>query len=80
VVVPIHFIPIATGFVLVQPPPIESQDDAAAADDLVKACARIREQVGRVVVGQDEVIEQLLIAILSRGHCLLEGVQGSPRH
>ena len=28
------------------------------------------------MVGQDEVIEQLLIAILSRGHCLLEGVPG----
>jgi MoxR-like ATPase len=76
VVVPFHYIPIATGFVLVQPPPIESQDDTAAADDLVKACARIREQVGRVVVGQEDVIEQLLIAILSRGHCLLEGVPG----
>ena len=32
--------------------------------------------MGRVVVGQDEVIEQLLIAILARGHCLLEGVPG----
>jgi MoxR-like ATPase len=61
---------------LVQPPPIESEDDAAAAAELVDACARIRQQVGRVVVGQDEVIEQLLIAILARGHCLLEGVPG----
>ena len=43
---------------------------------LVEACNRIREQVGRVVVGQEEVIEQLLIAILARGHCLLEGVPG----
>jgi MoxR-like ATPase len=32
--------------------------------------------VARVVVGQDAVIEQLIIAILSRGHCLLEGVPG----
>jgi MoxR-like ATPase len=64
------------GPVVVQPPPIESQDDAAAANNLVKACQRIREQVSRVVVGQDEVIEQLLIAILARGHCLLEGVPG----
>ncbi|MFK8113838.1 MAG: AAA family ATPase [Rubripirellula sp.] len=61
---------------MVQPPPIESQDDAAAAKSLVDACNRIREQVARVVVGQDDVIEQLLIAILARGHCLLEGVPG----
>jgi MoxR-like ATPase len=51
-------------------------DDLQRAAELVKACKAIREQVGRVVVGQDEVIEQLLIAILSRGHCLLEGVPG----
>jgi MoxR-like ATPase len=61
---------------MVQPPPIESEDDVAAAARLVGACDRVRAQVGRVVVGQDDVIEQLLIAILSRGHCLLEGVPG----
>ena len=51
-------------------------DDAQQAARLVAACAQIRQQVGRIVVGQDEVIEQLLIAILARGHCLLEGVPG----
>lgn len=61
---------------MVQPPPIESQDDVEDAGKLVEACSRIREQVGRVVVGQENVIEQLLIAILARGHCLLEGVPG----
>ncbi|WP_146521267.1 AAA family ATPase [Stieleria varia] len=61
---------------MVQPPPIETQDDSANAARLVEACSAIREQVGRVVVGQDDVIEQLLIAILARGHCLLEGVPG----
>lgn len=61
---------------MVQPPPIESQNDPADATALVAACEKIREQVGRVVVGQDAVIEQLLIAILARGHCLLEGVPG----
>lgn len=61
---------------MVEPPPIESEDDAAAANQLVKACERIRQQVARVVVGQDAVVEQLLIAILARGHCLLEGVPG----
>ncbi len=61
---------------MVQPPPIETEDDARAAARLVEACQQIREQVGKVVVGQDETIEQLLLAILSRGHCLLEGVPG----
>ena len=51
-------------------------DDAAAAKRLVTACSQVRDQVARIVVGQDAVIEQLLIAILSRGHCLLEGVPG----
>ncbi len=51
-------------------------DDAQRAAFLVEACQRIRDQVGKIVVGQDDVIEQLLIAILARGHCLLEGVPG----
>ncbi|AMV19864.1 AAA family ATPase [Planctomyces sp. SH-PL14] len=36
----------------------------------------IREQMSQVIVGQTEVIDQLLIALFSRGHCLLEGVPG----
>jgi MoxR-like ATPase len=43
---------------------------------LGKAYASIREQMAQVIVGQDTVIEQLLIALFSRGHCLLEGVPG----
>lgn len=61
---------------MVQPPPIATDDDLAAAKALVAGCQQIRQQVGQIVVGQDEVIEQLLIAILARGHCLLEGVPG----
>src|SRR5262245_4324522 len=36
----------------------------------------IKSQLGRVIVGQDHVIEELLIALFSRGHCILEGVPG----
>ena len=36
----------------------------------------IREQMSRVIIGQDEVVDQLLIALFSRGHVLLEGVPG----
>jgi MoxR-like ATPase len=51
------------------------QDDAAI-EMLDAARQRIAEQLARVIVGQDEVIEQLLISLFSRGHCLLEGVPG----
>ncbi|MCB9941808.1 MAG: MoxR family ATPase [Planctomycetaceae bacterium] len=53
-----------------------SQDDQQRAERLVEACRKIREQVSKIVVGQDDVVEQLVIAILARGHCLLEGVPG----
>ena len=37
---------------------------------------KLRAEIGKVIVGQDEVVEQLLIAIFSRGHCIIEGVPG----
>ena len=51
-------------------------DDLAAIKKLQTAFADIRQQLGRVIVGQDAVIEELLIALFSRGHCILEGVPG----
>ena len=47
-----------------------------AIDRLHEARERILDQLGRVIVGQRQVIEELLICIFSRGHCLLEGVPG----
>ena len=38
--------------------------------------AQMIDQLGRVIVGQDEVIEQIFAAIFTRGHCLLVGVPG----
>ncbi len=43
---------------------------------LEQAHRRLREEMARVVVGQNEVVEQLMIAIFARGHCILEGVPG----
>jgi len=43
---------------------------------LEQAHRHLREQIAHIVVGQDEVIEQLMIAIFARGHCILEGVPG----
>jgi MoxR-like ATPase len=37
---------------------------------------QMTEQIGKVIVGQSEVVEQLLMALFSRGHCLLVGVPG----
>ena len=53
-----------------------AQSDARRAELLLKAYQEITRELGRFIVGQEEVIEQLLIAILARGHCLLEGVPG----
>jgi MoxR-like ATPase len=41
-----------------------------------QALQRVAAEVGRVLIGQDELIEQVLIGLLSRGHVLLEGVPG----
>src|SRR5206468_7372688 len=53
-----------------------SGDDLAAIPRLRAAFAQIKRQLSRVIVGQDQVIEELLIALFSRGHCILEGVPG----
>ena len=37
---------------------------------------KLRKEIAKIIVGQDEVVEQLLIAIFSRGHCIIEGVPG----
>jgi MoxR-like ATPase len=50
--------------------------DAAAIDKLSSARAKIMEQLSQVIVGQLQVIEELLISLFSRSHCLLEGVPG----
>ena len=42
----------------------------------VQALVRLREAIGQAIVGQAEVVEQLLIGLLAGGHCLLEGVPG----
>ena len=52
---------------------------AATMDDVRKfndSCDRLRGEIGKVIVGQDQVIEELLIALFAGGHCLLVGVPG----
>src|SRR5678816_1707171 len=52
---------------------------AATMDDVRKfnqTCDTLRSEIGKVIVGQDTVIEELLIALFAGGHCLLVGVPG----
>jgi MoxR-like ATPase len=58
------------------PNSVTSHVDIDRAERLRSSCKAVREQLAKVVVGQDDVVEQLLIAMLARGHCLLEGVPG----
>jgi MoxR-like ATPase len=50
--------------------------DRDAVKRLKTAYDAIRAEVGKVIVGQDEVVNELLMAIFARGHCILEGVPG----
>ena len=52
------------------------QTDLESMRKLKTAFDSIKQQLTRVIVGQDLVIEELLIALFSRGHCILEGVPG----
>jgi MoxR-like ATPase len=51
-------------------------DELAAADHLRAASDRILAECGKIIVGQQDVLEQLLIALLAQGHALLVGVPG----
>src|SRR3954466_13178958 len=51
-------------------------NDLEAIKRVQHAFKEIKKQLGRVIVGQDHVIEELLIAMFSKGHCILEGVPG----
>jgi MoxR-like ATPase len=50
--------------------------DVEAVDALHSAYKEIRDEIGRIIVGQDEVVKSVLISIFSNGHCLLVGVPG----
>ena len=55
-------------------PPAES--DLAAVQQLADSYQRVTRELGKIIVGQQRVIEELLIAMLAGGHCLLVGVPG----
>ena len=53
-----------------------SPGEAQAVRDLAAAYEKMTAQIAKVIIGQKTVVEQLLMALFSRGHCLLVGVPG----
>ena len=54
----------------------ETQKDLAVLEELAKARKSFFSEVGKVVIGQQEILDHILIALLARGHSLIVGVPG----
>ena len=57
-------------------PPIIEYDPAAVLDQLAPRIRLLQDEIGKVIVGQEEVVQAALYALFARGHCLLVGVPG----
>ena len=55
---------------------IETQKDLAILEQLAEAKQNFSQEVGKVIIGQREILDHMLIALLARGHSLLVGVPG----
>lgn len=55
---------------------IEYKNDVELVQKLNKKIAEVKSEIAKIIVGQDEIIDQLIIALMSKGHCLLVGVPG----
>src|SRR5438876_11854451 len=60
----------------VQPPPIIEHDPAAVLDQLGPRIRLLKDEIAKVIIGQEEIISAILYALFARGHCLLVGVPG----
>ena len=58
------------------PPPLPGPTDRETVEQLLAGRAKIEAELAKVIVGQREVIEQILLALLSGGHCLITGAPG----
>src|SRR5436190_23618513 len=60
-----------------QPPPVPTADpDAKIFEQLQAARPKILAELGKAIVGQQDVIEQILVSLLAGGHCLITGAPG----
>ena len=57
-------------------PEASPHEDLQAVEQLKTAYDQIVAEIGKVIIGQREIVDQLLIALLCGGHCLLVGVPG----
>ncbi|MFN3557515.1 MAG: AAA family ATPase [Bacteroidales bacterium] len=55
---------------------MDYRSDVEALDAFAQKYQELRQEIGKIIVGQDEVINKVIISIFSRGHCLLVGVPG----
>jgi len=55
---------------------VRNNQDMQAVQQLKRAQEAISEEIGKIIVGQRQIIDELLISLLARGHCLLVGVPG----
>jgi MoxR-like ATPase len=58
------------------PPPLPEPTEQQVVEQLLAARGKIYGELGKVIVGQRDVIEQILLALLSGGHCLITGAPG----
>ena len=52
------------------------QNDVEVADDLKASYHLLTQEIGKVIIGQQDVIKDVLLAVFCQGHCLLVGVPG----
>lgn len=55
---------------------VEVNDPVKLADEFQQAFSSIKKEIHKAVIGQDDIIDLLLISLFSRGHCVLVGVPG----
>ena len=53
-----------------------TNSDLQAVEKLNESYGRLREEIAKVIIGQEHVLEEIMIAVFCRGHCLLVGVPG----
>src|SRR5205823_6839643 len=56
--------------------PQATSDDLQAIQKLGAGCKQLKDEISKIIVGQAHVVDDLLTAIFSRGHCLMIGVPG----
>jgi MoxR-like ATPase len=55
---------------------IQQLDDVEAVNALKESFEQIKNEIAKAIIGQNQIVEQLIISLLARGHCLLVGVPG----